>query len=176
MNRATVCGLCLALLGPLTALGQNTDPQAVTDTSLVGQLQSEVNWRRVIRIHTADGRFELEGPQLTVEGLRYEEAEGVHLVPERSLLLPDLFPLTAIDRIEVREGVYRWLGMGIGTGMGVLLAAVLAEPDYDDGNISVILVPIGAILGFLVGEAIYEWVPIYERGRLGQAQSTIGAV
>ena len=169
MSRSVVWSLCLLVAVSLPAFGQDPTGGAARDTLPIDRLRSEIDWRRLIRVYTIEGGYELERPRLTTEGLEYDEVKALDVLVEDGLRLQNPLPAWAVVRIEVREGGKRGVGAAVGAGVGLLTGIFLAE-GLESGDtlassvrLGLVLVPFGALLGLFVGEGFYEWKPIYER-------------
>ncbi len=143
---------------------------ALVDSALVAYLQSEVDWRHLIRVRTEDTWMQLLRPSVSALGIDYEKLSVIE-GPAGGPVPPRPIPLSTIHAIEARKGNPK-AGMIFGSVMGAAIVATvihgLSQLEGGDGNVVaavgvgiIIGGPVGALFGSFLGEALYSWQLVY---------------
>jgi hypothetical protein len=166
--RAVILAVPFVAAIAASATGQVTrsDPAQRPDSATVARLQEELNWRNKIRVLTPYATFELREPSVSSEGIAYTHLDWLQAPPD-SVPFEGVLPLSDVLAVEVRQG-HHGTGIVIGASAFFVLGSAfyggLCEFDCDVGSgltVGLISAVPGVVFGWILGEALYTWEPVY---------------
>jgi hypothetical protein len=153
----SVCSLVLTLLlaGPPLSAGQIEKGSKLT---------TKIESRKRIRVFTPDGEKSVRWPVVSDEGIASRETKRGEELAKGSVNPLTLIPWNAIQTIKVRKNAG---GLGALAGAvvaGVSIAVLGSGYEEDAGTIvkaMLIVMPLGALQGYLLGSLIPHWKTVY---------------